>query len=434
MSAPHFKDHEAHLRAIIDAALRAVDPFEAVLRAIDRDPPDVSRPCFAVGAGKASVEMTGALYARLGSMIEAGVVAARPEHVREGAAPPFAIFPADHPLPTERNLIAAEAIRAMAMRAGASGPDATLFVMLSGGGSAHLTLPIPPLELWDVREVTGALLRAGAPIRDLNAVRKHCEQLKGGRLAVIASPARVLVFVLSDVEDDRLDTIASGPCAPDRNSFTDALALLGLHCAMGASPGVTRFLEAGERGEHAETPKPGDPVFNSVAHCVIANNRVAVEAATAAARDMGFSTRPSTAFLTGDARELAYILAAGARLRESGQPDAIIFGGETTVNVGASRGKGGRNQELALAAAIEIDGVPNIAVATFATDGVDGPTDAAGAIVTGDTCARARGIGLDPGDFLARHDSYTFFEKAGGHIKTGPTGTNVNDLAIALVY
>ncbi|MEX2217637.1 MAG: DUF4147 domain-containing protein [Phycisphaerales bacterium] len=364
---------------------------------------------------------------------------------------------ADHPVPTERNVLAAmrtlDVVRTL--RALDRAPE-RLLVLLSGGASALLTSPADGLTLDDISAVTRALLRAGAPIDELNTVRKHVERLKGGRFAAeLPDGMHADVLVLSDVIGDRLDVVGSGPFAHDPSTYGDALAVLDRRSARQAAPAVTRFLEAGARGEHPETAKPGNPAFERVRHAVIGSNRTAAEAAERAAVRLGFRVAHLELEVVGEAAREGRRLASLAleHARDAG-PSAIILGGETTVTVGGAAGVGGRNQELALAAAIELERAgnraaeragmaavqaPRVAVASFATDGVDGPTDAAGAIATDETCGLARSLGLHPEAALAGHDSHSFFAALdrAGHphlIRTGPTGTNVNDIAVALVY
>jgi hydroxypyruvate reductase len=291
------------------------------------------------------------------------------------------------------------------------------------------------LSLADLQTTTESLMRAGAAIPQLNAVRKHCEKLKGGGLARLAHPAPVRAFVLSDVIGDPLDVIASGPFAPDPTTFADAVDVLRHFDLLDAVPTVTAHLEAGARGERPESAKPGNPLFEAVSHTIIGSNRLALEAVSEGAREAGWHVLGVEGGISGEAREQGTRLAAIARSLpgDATRPACHLVGGETTVTVRGS-GIGGRNLELALAAAIALDGLENVALAAFATDGVDGPTDAAGAIVTGGTAARARSLGLEPEAFLADNDSYTFFETVGGLIQTGPTGTNVNDIAIVLAY
>ncbi len=434
MPAPRFEDHAAHLRAIFDGALRAASPWDALVRHLPAW--DFTPPVHIVGAGKAALEMAHAASEKLGHDVGAFAVAVVPEllHGVDPASRPPGLYPADHPLPTGRNLRAAEAIAEVAREASRAG---TLLALLSGGGSAHLTLPAEGLSLDDIRAVTDALLRSGADIEQLNTVRKHAERLKGGRLAALAAPARVHAFILSDVIGDRLDAIASGPTAPDPTTYADALGVLDRWHARAASPALTAHLEAGRRAEHPETPKPGDPIFDRVTNTIIGSNHTAVEAAAHAASRLGFHVLAKRTGVRGEAGRFGEALAETARrLHPPGapRPAAAIFGGETTVAVGASDGRGGRCQHAALSAALGLRDAKDIAIAVLATDGIDGPTDAAGAIVTGSTGAAADHRGLDPALALRRHNSHPLLDAVGALLRTGPTGTNVNDLGIILRY
>jgi hydroxypyruvate reductase len=434
MSALRFADHAQHVRRFVDAALQAADPARALAAHWSSASLDPSRPLYMVGAGKASLEMAVQLVELCGDALVDGAVAVVPERLAQLEQPParFHAYPAAHPLPDERNVQAALAIAAMAEQASA---DGTLIALISGGGSAHLTLPAEGLTLVDLQSIAQALMQAGAAIPELNAVRKHCEKLKGGGLARLAHPAPVRAFVLSDVIGDPLDVIASGPFAGDSTTFADALDVLRRFDLLDAVPAVTAHLQAGARGDRPENPRPDDQLFDSVSHTIIGSNRLALEAVRDHAQGAGWHILEVEAGVIGEAREQGQRLAAMARSlpANSVRPACHLIGGETTVTV-AGDGIGGRNLELALAAAVALDGLENVALAAFATDGIDGPTDAAGAIVTGGTAAHARSMGFDPQAYLANNDSYTFFKKVGGLIQTGPTGTNVNDIALVLAY
>ncbi len=329
-------------------------------------------------------------------------------------------------------MIAAQAIAEVARKADKGDK---LIVLLSGGGSAHLTLPAGGLTFEDVRVITGALQRAGAPIGQLNTVRKHIEQLKGGGLARLAVPAQVWTFILSDVIGDSLHEIASGPTAADPTTYEEALSLLRDYRLMEVSPRIVAHLEAGARGDIAETIKPGDDSFKYVTNLLIGSNRQGLIRARQEAQKEGWQVVGFELGVEGEARLTGMRLGwLSHHLAERpDRPCCWIIGSETTVTVHGS-GKGGRNQELALSAAISMDGVENIALAAFATDGVDGASDAAGAIVTGHTCAAGRALGMDPQAYLNNNDSNTFFKRVGGLIETGPTGTNINDIAFLLAY
>lgn len=320
-----------------------------------------------------------------------------------------------------------------------SGNVECISMLLSGGASSLMIDPPDEISVESYRAIVQALLLAGASIQELNVVRKHIDYVKGGWLARRYAHLPMVLVVLSDVIGDDLSTIGSGPASGDPSTFSDALDVLDKYRCSDTAPSVTRWLTAGANGEHEETPKPGDPCFARVSAAVLANNQTAVDSAAETLKSERIDVRSVRLGVTGDAASVGAALGADAgKLAAAGGQRALLLGGETTVAVGSASGKGGRNQELALAAALKIENQPGITIATFATDGVDGPTDAAGAIVTGDTCRQARQLGVNPAAALARHDSYTLFEaldKAGfPHLlRTGPTGTNVNDVAIALV-
>jgi hydroxypyruvate reductase len=289
-----------------------------------------------------------------------------------------------------------------------------------------MTLPAEPLRLADLRAVTAALLEAGAPIGELNTVRKHLEVLKGGGLARAAAPASVRALILSDVVGDPLDVIASGPVSPDPTTFEDAMAVLrdrGVWSRVPAS--VKSHLEAGAAGAIPDTPDAADALFRDVSVSVIGNAARAAEAAAAEAARLGYRATVESVTVTGEAREVGARLGAVAQGLPTGE--CRILAGETTVTV-TGDGRGGRNQEAALSAAEALAGREDALVFSVGTDGVDGPTDAAGAWVTGRTLGRATALGLDPRVALDRNDSYTFFRAMDDLVITGPTGTNVMDL------
>jgi hydroxypyruvate reductase len=323
------------------------------------------------------------------------------------------------------------------MIASAGAKDHVL-VLLSGGASALMPLPVEGITLRDVQQLTDLLLRSGATIQELNAVRKHIDQLKGGQLARLAAPASLTSLLLSDVIGDSLDVIASGPTAPDPSTFANAWDVLARRNLLQATPpGVVERLRAGMRGEVPDTPKAGDPIFARVTHTLVGSNRQAALAAVQAARDRGYNTLLLTTFLQGEARQVGLMLAGLALgIRAHGDPlpppACLVLGGETTVTVRGS-GKGGRNQELALAAALALEGIPSVVIMSLATDGTDGPTDAAGGIVDGGTLQAIEQAGFDPYHELENNNAYPVLEAAGAFLKTGPTGTNVNDLLFVLV-
>jgi glycerate 2-kinase len=383
-------------RAIFDAALEAGDVRPLVLRALREIAPPAAGRILVVGAGKASGAMAAAVEETWGARIADGVVA-----VKDGYLAPtrrIRLIEAGHPVPDERGVAAAKEIRALAESA--TGEDLVL-VLVSGGGSALTPAPVPPITLADKQAMTRLLLAAGATINQLNAVRKHCSLLKGGQLARAAAPARVEALLLSDVIGDPLDVIASGPTTPDVSTFAEALAILDrFGLPEQPPPTIVERLERGARGEIPETPKPGDPIFERVRNTVIGNNALVVEGAAARARALGLNAHVLTRALEGEAREVAGRFVEMARELKAGRgpvgpPACLIAGGETTVTV-RGKGKGGRCQEFALAAALAMEGIEDAVVLAAGTDGTDGPTDAAGAITDGQSVARARAQGLDP--------------------------------------
>lgn len=340
---------------------------------------------------------------------------------------------AGHPVPDARGLAAAEEVERLA---GGLGREDLLLVLVSGGASALLPAPVASVPLAEKAALTSALMRAGASIHELNTVRKHLSRLKGGLLARTAAPARVVALVLSDVVGDDLATIASGPVSPDPTTYKDALDVLAARGALDVAPAATRHLQAGARGSAPETPKPGAPEFRRVVAEVIGSNRLSAAAAAREAKRLGLRPLVLTTTLEGEAREVSPALVSVLReCMESGRPArppvCLLAGGETTVTVRGD-GRGGRNQEIAVAAVEPLDRCPGPAVlASLATDGVDGASDAAGGVVDGRSAARARALGLAPAAaFLAASDSSGFLAPLGDLIVTGPTGTNVVDITV----
>jgi len=427
----------------LDAALQAADPAAAIRRAVEREgerllvagePYDLSRTrrVFVIGGGKAGAAMAAALEEVLGGRITAGVVS-----VKYGHAVPtrrVRVLEAGHPLPDTAGVAAAAEVLALAESAGEG--DLVLIV-ISGGGSALLTAPAGGISLQDKLATTRLLLEGGATIGEVNTVRKHLSRIKGGRLARAIVPARAVTLVLSDVLGNPLDVIASGPTVADRSTFADALAVLERRGIADRVPAaVVEHLRAGAAGRIPETPKPGDPVFAGARAAIIGDIRQALGAAEAQARTDGFTTTVLSDAVEGEARVVGAAFGRRAREAQEGRygplPVCLLQGGETTVTVRGT-GKGGRNQEVVLGAAGEIADLPATLVLSAGTDGTDGPTDAAGAVADGTTLARARALGLDPRDYLARNDAYPFFAALGDLLITGPTLTNVNDLMLAMV-
>ena len=423
-------------RSLAEAALLSVDPATLVEETLYARPLEAGErgSIIALAVGKAARGMAEGAHRALGKRISQGIVLAPGDSA--GQVPKgFEIFRGGHPLPDGDGVAAARALAEAARRAG---PDDRLLVLISGGASALLTLPDGQVSLEDVREMTRLLLLSGAPIAEMNIVRKHLDQLKGGGLARIAMPARVRALILSDVVGDAPDVIASGPVSPDPSTFADAIAVLERRGLWEKAPTAVReHLLFGREGQIPETPKPGDPPFAGVQALVIGNAARAVAGAAFRARALGYDVHVHSVELAGEARAVGRELARlGRRIRDTATPvappAALLVGGETTVVV-TGDGRGGRNQEVALAAAQELDGTDRILVLSLASDGVDGPTDAAGAIATGTTLARARAAGLDAQASLDRNDAYPFFDAIDDLVRTGPTGTNVMDLMMVLV-
>jgi glycerate 2-kinase len=319
------------------------------------------------------------------------------------------------------------------------GKDDLVFFLISGGGSALLNSPVPGVNLAELQQFTNLLLRSGATINQLNTLRKHLDLVKGGGLARLASPAVMVTLVLSDVLGDPLDIIASGPTVPDSSTFQDAWSIIErLEVGNEIPSSIRDYLDKGSRGRAPETLKPGNPVFDRTQQVVIASNYQAASAAATQARDYGLETLLLSSFLQGEAREVGRMMAALARqIQATGEPirrpACIIAGGETTVTMHGD-GKGGRNQELALGSLLEMAGLPQIMMVALATDGGDGPTDAAGAVVTGESLGRAQKMGLNALEFLERNDAYNFFDRLDDLLRSGPTQTNVNDLTILFAF
>jgi hydroxypyruvate reductase len=343
---------------------------------------------------------------------------------------------AGHPLPDERGV---DGSARMVQLAREAGPRDLVLCLISGGGSALMPLPVTGISLSDVQAVTEALLSCGATINEINAIRKHVSKIKGGNLAKWVHPAELVSLVLSDVVGNPLDVIASGPTVPDGTTFAQALEVIEKYELSTRIPAsILDHIQRGSRGEVAENPKAGDQVFDRTETLVIGSNDIAASAAVLQARQLGYNAMLMSTYVEGEAREVARVFASiGREIASSGRPLAppacVVAGGETTVTIRGD-GLGGRNQELALAGAPAIDGLDNVLIVALATDGTDGPTDAAGAVADGTTVARAAEAGLSVTASLRDNDSYHFFERLGDLLLTGPTNTNVNDLTFIFVF
>jgi len=429
------------------AALEAVNPALAVRRFLHCDGMRVylneknwalgeMTRVFIVAVGKASVPMAEAAVEILGQHLSAGIVVTKYEHAIGHALPTSVnVFETGHPVPDAQGIVASQAVVKLLDMTTARD---LVVLLISGGASALLPFPVTGLTLHDLQITTDLLLRAGVDIGELNTVRKHLSRLKGGQLARLLSPAPAIALILSDVVGDRLDVIASGLTVPDPTTYADATTVLARYALLDrVPPSVRDHLDVGCAGDGAETPKPGDPVFAHITNVIIGSNRIAAQAAVAEAKKLGYRALLLSTFVEGEAREVAKVVAAlakGVRRHNDPLPPplCLVLGGETTVTV-RGRGKGGRNQELALAVALALDGLPGVALLALATDGTDGPTDAAGAIVDGQTLNRARALGWDAVAALNDNNAYPLLAATGDLLRTGPTGTNVNDLIVLLI-
>jgi glycerate 2-kinase len=434
----------AHAREIFRTGLASADPLKAIkkyvrlsndhLQVADRsyDLSQIGR-IIVTGCGKAAAKMALAMEELLAERISTGIVI-----VKYGHGLPLnkiVVVEAGHPIPDQSGLNGARQIVELLQTTDARD---LIFFLISGGGSALLPFPADGLSLTDKQQTTEILLKSGATIGEVNALRKHLSRLKGGQLAKLAAPARLISLVLSDVVGDSLEAIASGPTVPDSSTYGDCLEIVrryGLRSRIPAA--VIAYLERGAKGEIEETPKPSSAIFETVQNVLIGSNRMAVDAAGRRAEELGYHTMILSDSLEGESRAVAQSLSTLvkeiARTNNPvSRPACVISGGETTVTVRGD-GLGGRNQELALAVAIEIDGLENAVVLSAGTDGTDGPTDAAGGIIDGSTLARGRANGIDATTYLRRNDSYHFLQTTNDLLITGPTLTNVMDLQVALI-
>ena len=431
-------------RQILMAGIAAVNASRSIFRHchIEKDRLIIGRTGFdldryrhiyVIGAGKATAQMAAAIEQILSHRITAGTISVKYGHTAELHT--IGMIEAGHPVPDLNGITGATAILELARHADA---DDLVICLISGGGSALMPLPAPPVTLSEKQETIRILLSCGADIHEINAIRKHISMIKGGLLARAAFPATVITLMISDVVGDRPDVIASGPTTGDLSRFTDCLGVIRKYGLESRLPrAVVDRIRTGAIGRLPETPKPGDVVFDKSFIRIVASNTGALQAARSAAESMGYHTAIWSATIEGDTTEAARMHAAIAtEILKTGIPTpvpaCILSGGETTVKI-AGHGKGGRNQEFALAAAMGIAEQGNIVVLSAGTDGTDGPTDAAGAVVDSTTVRRAANAGLDPEKYLADNDSYHFFEQTGDLLKTGPTGTNVMDLRIIMV-
>jgi glycerate 2-kinase len=444
----HLKMNEQFLRAsarrIFRFSLKAVDPFYAIKKQLKlvEDNLWVGRSLYrlkdikgilVIGAGKASAPMAQAVEKILGPRIHKGVVVTKHGYV--APLERIELIEGGHPLPDKRGREGTKRILKLISNLD---ENDLVICLISGGGSSLLVSPSSEISLKDKKELTDQLLRCGANIKEINIIRKHISQVKGGRLAQLAHPAYVMALILSDVIGSRIDSIASGPTVPDSTTFSDCLKIIQKYKLKDKiPPSIYDRLKKGAQGKIKETPKSGSAIFKRVRNFVIGSNSLALEAAKQKAEELGFNAMILSRPVSGDTRRAALRHANLAkRIQEIGDPVSppacLISGGETTVKV-KGKGLGGRNQEFILVGATKIAGLENMVMLSAGTDGTDGPTDAAGAICDGKTMERALQKGLDPKQYLDNNDSYHFFNKLGDLLKTGPTNTNVMDIHLILV-
>jgi hydroxypyruvate reductase len=431
------------IRKLIAVGLEGADPYHRLLKAVSRKGRllRIGRRTYdlrhfdrivAVGAGKASARMAQAIEHILGTKLHQGLVVVT--HGSRGSTKRITVVEAGHPIPDRAGRQAAERIRTLVQDLT---PRDLLIVLLSGGASSLLPAPVPGVTLAAKQRTTRLLLRSGATIDEMNVVRKHLSRLKGGGLAR-STRATIATLMLSDVIGDDIGTIGSGPTAPDPTTFADAITVLQRYKIWHNVPGAVRLhLLQGKRGAIPETLKPGSWRLRSVHHTIIGTNSAMLDAVAHAAEQAGLHTHCLSAAIVGEARTEAKRFVEGALrlVRQAGRlrrPSCIVAGGEPTVTV-TGRGRGGRAQEFAAAAALHLTGVSNVWLAALGTDGTDGPTDVAGAVVSGITAAQAEKIGVNLRSALKRHDTYPALKTLRCHIRTGPTGTNVNDLYLLLL-
>lgn len=433
---------------IMNAALEAVDPRLAIQNSMKRtedllevngdiyDLKSINRVLL-VGAGKAGQPMTYAVQKILGNRLDNGYVIVKEGYAnKKDVSDQVEIIEAGHPIPDTRGVKGTEKIIQLLENAR---QDDLVICLISGGGSALMVSPVKGVTLQDLQRLTGVLLASGATINEINVLRKHLDRVKGGQIARYTSPAKLICLILSDVVGDPLDVIASGPTVPDPSTFNDALTILERYQISDQIPlSIMDHLNLGRDGKVVETTKPGEPIFSRVNNLIVGSNRTATHAALQQAQLEGFNTSILSNYIQGEASQVGKVFAAILHQMTNAnqplpRPACVVVGGETTVTIQGD-GLGGRNQEIALSAVRDLAGLNDIALITLATDGGDGPTDAAGAVVTGETYQRAQVQNLDPLTFLANNNSYNFFKPLDDLLLTGPTQTNVNDIAFLLAF
>lgn len=422
---------------ILEEGLKAANPKSSVKEALRnlKDELNKARRIVVIGFGKASIKMAEGCEEELSDKIYDGAIIA-PKGIEDKKLKIIKVFEGTHPIPSEVNVESAKKL--ISVCSNLTSEDLVI-CLISGGGSSLLTFPANDISLEEKKLTTDVLLKSGADIREINTIRKHISKVKGGQLLNFLKPAKVVSLILSDVVGDPIEYIASGPTSPDSSTFKDALSIIKKYNLVNKLPkSVVERIEKGVRGEILETPKPGDEIFNNVKNIIVSNNMKSLVAMEKKASSLGYNTIILTSYAQGESREVGKFLCAVIKQISSydipiKKPACLILGGETTVTV-KGNGKGGRNQELVLSIVLNCKDVKNFVFASIGSDGIDGYTDAAGAIADNFSLEDAVNSGLKPEEFLENNDSYNFFKQTRDLIFTGPTGTNVNDFTVALIF
>jgi glycerate 2-kinase len=399
---------------ILAAAFNSVDPYTAVKKYLDEHPLPTNKRIFAFGLGKAAIGMTQALADSI-QLIDSLIIT---KHASPLTVEPVTVIEGNHPIPGSDSLAAGQAALKFVSQLT---PDDLLICLISGGGSALMAAPLIPLD--ELQALTTALLASGARIDEINTIRRHLDSLKGGGLVQATNGAQIISLILSDVVGDPIEAIASGPTASDSTTNENAKAILDMYKISFGKP------------DFRETPKPNDPIFSKVKNQVIASNLIALQAAKEQVEREGFAVKIINDKLQGEARDVGREMALQLKeeIKKQARPLCLLAGGEATVTI-TGNGKGGRNQEIVLGAVEVLQEMENVMLVSIATDGEDGPTDAAGAMATNESARRAELLGLSLADSISRNDAYVFFDQLGDLIRSGPSGTNVNDILIGIAF
>ncbi|MGQ9781635.1 MAG: glycerate kinase type-2 family protein [Nitrososphaeria archaeon] len=422
---------------VVEEGLKASNPYSSVIETLSRTSDQVRAQgkIVVVGFGKASYQMALACEMFFGDKVDSGLIIAPKGSVKDVALKKIELLEGTHPVPTELNVESAKKILQLTRHLS---PEDLVICLISGGGSALFTYPAHGITIQDKQEMTKLMLAAGLTIQEINCIRKHISEVKGGQLARHIYPARVISLILSDVVGDDLSSIASGPTSPDPYTYKDVMALFEkYHITEKVPENILARIRQGLEGKISDTPKPDDRIFSKITNIIVANNIKTLRSMAEKAESFGIKTMILTSYLEGEAREVGKVIGSIAKqVVDQGSPlkppCAIFFGGETTVTL-RGNGKGGRNQEMALSVALSINGLPKVTFVSVGSDGIDGNSDAAGAIIDGKTIEKAEEKGLPPIKYLENNDSNTFLRAVNSLIYTGLTGTNVNDLAFLLI-